>query len=52
MKAGIVALFVTTAAGPAFAQDTNKAVSNNGVAGAKASQKSFEVIDSAGLQHP
>ena len=52
MKAGIVALFVTTAAGSAFAQDNNKAVSNNGVAGAKGSQKGFEVIDSAGLHIP
>ena len=52
MKAGIVALFVMTAAGSAFAQDASKAVANNGVAGAKASQKSFEVIDSAGLNIP
>jgi len=52
MKAGVVALFVTTAAGSAFAQDTGKAVSNNGVAGAKASKKSFEVIDSTGLHIP
>jgi len=52
MKAGTVALFVTTAAGSAFAQDTGKAVSNNAVAGAKASKKSFEVIDSTGLHIP
>jgi len=52
MKAGIVALFVATAAGSAFAQDTSKAVSNNAAAGAKGSQKGFEVIDSAGLNIP
>ena len=52
MKAGVVALFVTIAAGPAFAQDTSKALSNNAVTGVKTSPKTFEVIDSAGLSIP
>ena len=52
MRAGTVALFVTAIAGSAFAQDTSKAVSNGAVASAKASKKSFEVVDSAGLNIP